>query len=120
MLGVLILALPEMYGVGYPVLERAVRGEYGVAFLVLLVGAKIVATSLTIAIGGSGGVLVPQSRGPCGSAWDVYRPTHCCSQISMATRRHPIRSRRRGRTLPRASACRRCRYIRCGIAMPVR
>jgi CIC family chloride channel protein len=58
-LGLLILALPEMYGVGYPVLEHAVRGDYGVPFLVLLVGAKIVATSLTIAIGGSGGVFAP-------------------------------------------------------------
>lgn len=58
-LGLLILALPEMYGVGYSVLEHAVRGDYGVPFLVLLVGAKIVATSLTIAIGGSGGVFAP-------------------------------------------------------------
>ena len=58
-LGLLILVLPEMYGVGYPVLEHAVRGDYGVPFLVLLVGAKIVATSMTIAIGGSGGVFAP-------------------------------------------------------------
>jgi len=57
--GLLILALPEMYGVGYPVLEHAVGGDYGVAFLLLLVGAKILATSLTIAIGGSGGVFAP-------------------------------------------------------------
>jgi CIC family chloride channel protein len=58
-LGLLILALPEMYGVGYPVLEHAVRGDYGVVFLLLLLGAKIFATSLTIAIGGSGGVFAP-------------------------------------------------------------
>lgn len=58
-LGLLILAVPEMYGVGYPVLEHAVRGDYGVAFLLLLVAGKIVATSLTIAIGGSGGVFAP-------------------------------------------------------------
>jgi len=58
-LGLLILALPEMYGVGYPVLEDAVRGDYGVPFLLLLVGAKMFATSLTIAIGGSGGVFAP-------------------------------------------------------------
>ena len=44
---------------GYPVLEHAVRGDYGVPFLVLLVGAKVVATSLTIAIGGSGSVFAP-------------------------------------------------------------
>ena len=58
-LGLLILALPEMYGVGYPVLEHAVRGDYGIPFLMLLVAAKIFATSLTIAIGGSGGVFAP-------------------------------------------------------------
>jgi CIC family chloride channel protein len=58
-LGLLILALPEMYGVGYPVLEHAVRGDYGVLFLLLLLGAKVFATSLTIAIGGSGGVFAP-------------------------------------------------------------
>jgi chloride channel protein, CIC family len=58
-LGLLLLALPEMYGVGYPVLEHAVRGDYGVPFLLLLVGAKILATSVTIAIGGSGGVFAP-------------------------------------------------------------
>jgi chloride channel protein, CIC family len=58
-LGLLLLALPEMYGVGYPVLEGAIRGEYVLGFLVLLLVGKIVATSLTIAIGGSGGVFAP-------------------------------------------------------------
>jgi chloride channel protein, CIC family len=58
-LGLLILVMPEMYGVGYPVLEDAVHGDYTVPFLVLLVGAKMFATSLTIAIGGSGGVFAP-------------------------------------------------------------
>ena len=48
-----------MYGVGYPVLESAVMGEYLVPMLVLLLVGKIVATSLTIAIGGSGGVFAP-------------------------------------------------------------
>lgn len=58
-LGLLLLALPEMYGVGYPVLEQAIRGDYIVGFLVLLLVGKIVATSLTIGIGGSGGVFAP-------------------------------------------------------------
>jgi CIC family chloride channel protein len=58
-LGLLLLALPEMYGVGYPVLERAIRGGYTAPFLVLLLAGKIFATSLTIAIGGSGGVFAP-------------------------------------------------------------
>jgi CIC family chloride channel protein len=58
-LGLLLLALPQMYGVGYPVLEGAIRGNYAVAFLLWLLVGKVVATSLTIAIGGSGGVFAP-------------------------------------------------------------
>ncbi|HEY7540697.1 MAG TPA: chloride channel protein [Methylomirabilota bacterium] len=58
-LGLLLLALPQMYGVGYPVLEGAIRGSYAVPFLLLLLAGKVVATSLTIAIGGSGGVFAP-------------------------------------------------------------
>lgn len=58
-LGALLLAVPEMYGVGYPVLDAAVAGRYAVGFLLLLLCAKVVATSLTIGIGGSGGVFAP-------------------------------------------------------------
>ncbi|MZD05927.1 chloride channel protein, partial [Streptomyces sp. SID5785] len=59
LLGVVLLVLPEMYGVGYPVLEGAAEGRYAAAFLLLLLVGKIVATSLTIGIGGSGGVFAP-------------------------------------------------------------
>ncbi|WP_329001028.1 chloride channel protein [Kribbella sp. NBC_00709] len=59
LLGLLLIALPEMYGVGYPVLGHAILGEYGVAFLLLLAVGKMAATSLTIGIGGSGGVFAP-------------------------------------------------------------
>jgi chloride channel protein, CIC family len=59
LLGLLLLALPEMYGVGYPVLESAIRGHDVLWFLAALVAGKIVATSLTIAVGGSGGVFAP-------------------------------------------------------------
>ncbi|MFG2416959.1 chloride channel protein [Streptomyces goshikiensis] len=59
LLGALLLALPEMYGVGYPVLENAAEGEYTALFLLLLLAGKILATSLTIGIGGSGGVFAP-------------------------------------------------------------
>ncbi|MBN0042850.1 chloride channel protein [Streptomyces actuosus] len=58
-LGVVLLLLPEMYGVGYPVLQKATEGGYAVAFLLLLLVGKVVATSLTIGIGGSGGVFAP-------------------------------------------------------------
>ncbi|WP_228374342.1 chloride channel protein [Demequina rhizosphaerae] len=59
LLGLLLLALPQMYGVGYPVLEGAVMGRYAIGFLVILLVGKIIATSLTIGIGGSGGVFAP-------------------------------------------------------------
>ncbi|WP_225813665.1 chloride channel protein [Streptomyces spinosus] len=58
-LGVLLLALPEMYGVGYPVLEKATEGRYAIGLLLLLLVGKVLATSLTIGIGGSGGVFAP-------------------------------------------------------------
>ena len=59
LLGGLLLVLPQMYGVGYPVLQNAVEGKYLIGFLLLLLVGKIVATSLTIGIGGSGGVFAP-------------------------------------------------------------
>jgi CIC family chloride channel protein len=59
LLGLLLLAVPEMYGVGYPVLALAVSGHYIVLALLGLLAAKILATSLTMWIGGSGGVFAP-------------------------------------------------------------
>jgi CIC family chloride channel protein len=57
--GLLLLALPQMYGVGYPVLYKAVAGSYPLWFLLVLAAGKILACSLTIGIGGSGGVFAP-------------------------------------------------------------
>ncbi|MQA12438.1 MAG: chloride channel protein [Pseudonocardiaceae bacterium] len=59
LLGGVLLALPQVYGVGYPVLQRAVQGGYVFWFLLVLLAGKIFATSLTIGIGGSGGVFAP-------------------------------------------------------------
>lgn len=59
LLGLLLLALPEMYGVGYPVLGRGVAGHYALGFLIVLLLGKMLATSLSIGIGGSGGVFAP-------------------------------------------------------------
>lgn len=57
--GLVLLALPQMYGVGYPVMFKALAGDYALWFLVVLVVGKVVATSLTLAVGGSGGVFAP-------------------------------------------------------------
>ncbi len=59
LLGLLLLVLPQMYGVGYPVLAAGVAGRYTIVFLVVLLVGKMLATSLTIGIGGSGGVFAP-------------------------------------------------------------
>ena len=58
-LGVILLVLPQLYGVGYPPMETAVSGGFSIGLVLLLLGGKIVATSLTMAIGGSGGVFAP-------------------------------------------------------------
>jgi CIC family chloride channel protein len=58
-LGLLLLALPQMYGVGYPVMYKALAGNYVLWFLIVLAAGKILACSLTLGIGGSGGVFAP-------------------------------------------------------------
>ncbi len=58
-LGVLLLALPQMYGVGYPVMENIVAGHEALWLIVILMVGKVVASSLTLSIGGSGGVFGP-------------------------------------------------------------
>ncbi len=58
-LGVLLLALPQMYGVGYPVIGKAFAGQYALWFIAVLMLGKILASSLTLSIGGSGGVFAP-------------------------------------------------------------
>ncbi|MGE0026566.1 MAG: chloride channel protein [Thermoleophilia bacterium] len=59
LLGALLLAMPQLYGVGYGVLLKGVTGGYATTFLLALLAGKMVATSLTLAIGGSGGVFAP-------------------------------------------------------------
>jgi CIC family chloride channel protein len=58
-LGAMVLAVPNVYGVGYATMDAALRGDVPWAWLCLLVPAKMVATSLTLASGGSGGVFLP-------------------------------------------------------------
>ncbi len=58
-LGLLLLALPQMYGVGYPVMDSVVAGHVVLGLILILLVGKIVAASLTLSIGGSGGVFAP-------------------------------------------------------------
>ena len=57
--GLLLLALPQMYGVGYPVMFKATAGNYATWFLIVLALGKILATSVSMGIGGSGGIFAP-------------------------------------------------------------
>jgi CIC family chloride channel protein len=58
-LGALLLAVPQMYGVGYPVMNNVIGGHVVVGLILLFLVSKILATSLTLSIGGSGGVFAP-------------------------------------------------------------
>jgi len=59
LLGALGFFLPQVFGVGYPAMSTALAGHYALGLLLLLVVAKILAVSLTIGSGGSGGVFAP-------------------------------------------------------------
>ncbi len=58
-LGALLLAVPQMYGVGYPVMNNVINGHVVVGLILLFLVSKVLATSLTLSIGGSGGVFAP-------------------------------------------------------------
>jgi chloride channel protein, CIC family len=59
LLGLVLLALPQMYGVGYPVMNQAIAGNEALWLLLILMAGKMFTASLTIGIGGSGGVFAP-------------------------------------------------------------
>jgi chloride channel protein, CIC family len=58
-LGLLLLVLPQMYGVGYPVMDEVIAGHVVFGLIVLFMVGKVLAASLTLSIGGSGGVFAP-------------------------------------------------------------
>jgi CIC family chloride channel protein len=57
--GLIALALPQVIAGGYGWMQAAIDGRLGLGLLIALVLAKMVAMSLTIASGGSGGVFAP-------------------------------------------------------------
>jgi len=58
-LGVIGLYAPQVFGVGYETIEKALHGEILTAMMLALIVAKLFATSLTLGSGGSGGVFAP-------------------------------------------------------------
>ncbi len=57
--GAVALFFPEVLGIGHSAMDRMLQGQMGLGLLLALVVMKIVATSLTLGSGGSGGVFVP-------------------------------------------------------------
>jgi CIC family chloride channel protein len=53
------LFYPQIFGVGYDIIEKALHGQLLAQIAVTLVLLKIVATSVTLGSGGSGGVFAP-------------------------------------------------------------
>lgn len=58
-IGLIGLRFPEIFGVGYEAINDALRGNLALTTLLLLLGFKLLATGITIASGGSGGVFAP-------------------------------------------------------------
>jgi chloride channel protein, CIC family len=58
-LGLLALRLPQVLGGGYGWIQEAIDGRLAVGLLLLLLVAKMLAMSLTVSSGGSGGVFAP-------------------------------------------------------------
>ncbi|RTZ93625.1 MAG: hypothetical protein DSY91_01800, partial [Deltaproteobacteria bacterium] len=58
-IGVMALWIPNLFGVGYETINEALHGSLALWFLLLLIPAKILATSITLGSGGSGGVFAP-------------------------------------------------------------
>jgi CIC family chloride channel protein len=59
LVGVIAIRYPEIFGVGYEAINEALTGGLAWQLLLILVAVKIVAVSLTIGSGGSGGVFAP-------------------------------------------------------------
>jgi CIC family chloride channel protein len=57
--GVIGLFFPQAYGAGWGYIQQALNGEIVLSTMIFILFAKLLATSLTIASGGSGGVFGP-------------------------------------------------------------
>ena len=79
-LGLIAVVFPQALGMGYGYIQEAIRGGHTIGFLLLFAAMKIVATSLTISSGGSGGVFGPSLviggalGGAFGQACVIYLP----------------------------------------------
>ncbi len=59
LVGFIGLKFPEIFGVGYTAMNQALLGKMGMMFLFALIFLKILASSITLASGSSGGIFAP-------------------------------------------------------------
>lgn len=59
LVGAMGIFVPHIYGVGYDTMDMALSGELFWQWLLLLIFMKIIATSISLGSGGSGGVFAP-------------------------------------------------------------
>ncbi|MEE8167053.1 MAG: chloride channel protein, partial [Myxococcota bacterium] len=59
LIGLIGIMVPHIFGVGYEAIDQALQGTMAWKFMLLLVGLKILAVSITIGSGGSGGIFAP-------------------------------------------------------------
>ena len=79
--GLVLLVLPQMYGAGYPVMNQSIAGNEVLWFLLILITAKMITASLTIGIGGSGGVFARRCSPERWRAWpSASSPTTCSAR----------------------------------------
>jgi len=74
LIGVIAIRFPEIFGVGYEAINEALTGNLGWKLLLILVMVKIVAVSLTIGSGGSGGIFAPSLFIPGPTPWWGWAP----------------------------------------------
>lgn len=59
MVGLILLAFPHVFGVGHKAMDIALSGQLGGLMMLAIMLAKIIATSVTLGSGGSGGSFAP-------------------------------------------------------------
>lgn len=59
MIGAIAISFPHIFGVGYETISLALESQIAWYLLLLLIGLKLMATSITIGSGGSGGIFAP-------------------------------------------------------------
>ena len=58
-LGAIAITFPHVFGVGYETIDLALQSSFTWYFLLVLIALKLIATSITIGSGGSGGIFAP-------------------------------------------------------------